>query len=79
MRRVGILLLILALSCIAFGQGTTSRITGVVTDKTGAVIAGANVTATSEGTNQSFKTTSSATGVYVFDSLQIGKYTIAVE
>jgi hypothetical protein len=76
---LGIFLLILALSCVAFGQGTTSRITGVVTDKTGAVIAGANVTATNEGTNASFKATSSATGVYVFDSLQVGKYTITAE
>ena len=79
MRRLGIFLLILALSCVAFGQGTTSRITGTVSDRTGAVIAGANVTATNEGTNTSFRTTSSATGVYVFDSVQVGKYTITAE
>lgn len=79
MRRLGIFLLMVALSSCAWAQGTTSRITGVVTDKTGAVIAGANVTATNEGTNTSFKATSSGTGSYVFDSLQVGRYTVAVE
>jgi len=63
----------------AWGQGTTSRITGTITDKTGAVVAGATVTAKNEGTNTSYTTTSSQTGVYVFDSLQVGTYTVTAE
>lgn len=74
-----ILACILAATLCAWGQGTTSRITGVVTDKSGAVVSGAKVTAINEGTNASYTTTSSATGVYVFDSVQIGTYTVNVE
>ncbi len=42
------LLAILALFSVwAFGQAETGAINGIVTDKTGAVVVGANVTATS--------------------------------
>jgi hypothetical protein len=34
----------------AFAQGTTSRLTGVVQDKNGASVAGANVTITNDAT-----------------------------
>src|SRR5438105_4278981 len=67
-----------SLHVLGWAQGTTSRITGVVVDSSGAVVGSADVTATNEGTNASFKTTSSAAGIYVFDSLQVGKYTIEV-
>lgn len=66
-------------STIAFSQGTTSRITGVVTDQSKAVVAGATVTVTNEGTNTSYRATSGTSGVYVVDSLQIGTYTVTIE
>jgi hypothetical protein len=72
-------ILSLAFAGIAHAQGTTSRVTGVVQDASGAVIAGASVTLTNEGTNVAFTTESSSTGTYVFDSVQIGTYTVAVE
>jgi len=73
------LAIVALLSLASWGQGTTSRITGVVSDKTGAVISGATVTARNEGTNVSYTATSSASGTYVFDSVQIGNYSITVE
>lgn len=79
MKRAAWGLAVLLVSIAMWPQGTTSRITGVITDKTGAVIAGATVTATNEGTNVSYTATSSGSGVYVFDSLQIGTYTVSVE
>jgi hypothetical protein len=72
-------LFLLAFSFSVFGQGTTSRVTGVVTDKNGAVIAGATVTLTNEGTNASLTTQTSGSGVYAFDLIQVGSYKITVE
>jgi hypothetical protein len=65
--------------CVAgLAQGTTSRIAGVVTDSSGAAVAGASVTAIRESTNATYTTTTAKSGEYVFDSLQIGSYTIRV-
>jgi hypothetical protein len=63
----------------AVAQGTTSRVTGVVLDVAGAVVEGATVTLTNEGTNTSLTTQTSSTGIYTFDSVQVGTYTVAVE
>jgi hypothetical protein len=41
---------------LAWGQGTTSRLTGVVTDSSGAVVPVATVVLTNEGTGISFQT-----------------------
>jgi hypothetical protein len=60
-------------------QGTTSRVTGVVSDSTGARIPGATVTLTSEGTGVSFTTVTSEAGTYTFEAVQVGPYTIKVE
>jgi hypothetical protein len=68
-----------ALTDAALGQGTTSRVTGTVTDVSGAAVAGATVTLTNEGTNVSFTTQTSDDGNYTFDLVQPGNYTIAVE
>ena len=51
-------------------------ITGTVTDPTGAVIAGATVTAKNIGTGQTLTTTSNANGAYRFALLPPGNYTI---
>jgi len=68
-----------ALCGAAFGQGTTSRVTGVVLDPSGAVVPGATVTLTNEATNVSFTSNTTDSGVYSFESVQVGTYTVAVE
>jgi hypothetical protein len=73
------LCLILGLAAPAFAQGTTSRVTGTVLDASGAVVPEANVTLTNEATSVSFTTQTTDTGTYVFDSVQVGTYTVAVE
>ncbi len=60
-------------------QGTTSRVTGTVTDSSGSVVPGANVTLTNEGTNTSLTTQTSDNGIYVFDLIQPGTYTVTIE
>ncbi|MCS6874199.1 MAG: Plug and carboxypeptidase regulatory-like domain-containing protein [Pyrinomonadaceae bacterium] len=79
------LLLLLCTALLAFlivevaSQGTTSRVTGVVTDTTGAVVPGATVTLTNEATGTSATTQTNASGVYVFDLVLPGTYTVTIE
>jgi hypothetical protein len=54
------------------------QITGTVTDTTGAVIPGAQVTATNIANNIASTTTTSATGSYTFSVLDPGIYTMTV-
>ena len=73
------LLLTLGLTAFAYGQGTTSRVTGTVQDANGAAVAGATVTLTNEATTVSFTTTTSDNGNYAFDLVQVGTYSVTVE
>ena len=63
----------------AYGQGTTSRLTGTVQDPTGAGIVGASVSLVSEGTNATFQAKTADNGAYFFESVQAGLYTLVVE
>ncbi|HKY30078.1 MAG TPA: carboxypeptidase-like regulatory domain-containing protein, partial [Pyrinomonadaceae bacterium] len=63
----------------AIGQGTASRVTGTVTDEKGAAVPGAMVILTSEATDTSLTTETTSAGAYVFDSVQVGTYTVTVE
>lgn len=60
-------------------QVSSSRVTGLVTDKTGAVVSGAKVTLTNEGTRVTYSASTGASGNYVFDAIQIGTYTVTIE
>src|ERR671913_1295268 len=72
------LLLTLA-AAAAHAQGTASRVTGVVTDPSGAVVPGATVTLRNDATKVSFSTETTSTGQYSFESVQVGVYTVEVE
>src|SRR5450759_3252235 len=63
----------------AFAQGTSSgAIQGTVFDPTQAVIQGAEVVVTSKATGESRTTASNESGVYRFDLLSAGAYTVKV-
>ena len=66
-----------ALACVA--QTSTSIISGTIFDNSGAVIAGAIVTASNEATGTTLKQISNGTGTYAFPSIPVGQYTITVE
>lgn len=67
-------------SCsIALAQTITGTIIGTVTDATGAVIAGATVTATNVETGVATPTTTNANGIYNIRFLQIGRYKVTTE
>src|SRR5262245_7791242 len=64
----------------AYAQGApTGVITGVVKDQTGAVIAGARITAVNPGTSASFQTVASDTGIYTLRALPVGSYKLSAE
>lgn len=68
-----------AFSIFAAGQAGTGAITGVVTDPSGAVVQGANVTATNTATGATRTVVSSDSGNYNLTSLAPGSYTVNVE
>jgi hypothetical protein len=74
-----VVLLAFLASCAALAQFDSGQISGFVRDETGAVVVGASVTATNEGTRESRKITTNSDGYYVFPQLFVGRYSIAVE
>ena len=63
----------------AVAQTSTSRVTGRVVDSKQASIAGASVTVTNEATGVSQTQTTTEAGVYAFEALPVGNYTVTVE
>jgi hypothetical protein len=76
---VGFSLAAFFLTSAALGQTVTGAITGQVTDPSGAVIVGANVTAVNVGTSVKTVTQTNASGAYTIRFLAIGTYTVTVE
>ena len=74
-----LLLVALATVGVAHAQAPTGTITGVVTDATGAVVAGARITITNRATGLSRTLTSSAEGDYSAVALPPGDYQVMAE
>src|SRR3954471_15126788 len=73
-----LVVVLLASAIDASAQRTNGALKGVVTDPQGAVVPGATVTVTNQGTKTENKTVTSSGGTYVFPSLLPGDYTISV-
>ena len=69
---------LLCLGGRTYGQATGSFL-GTVTDKSGSAIAGATVTATSQGTGAARQTVTDETGHYNINLLPVAVYTVRVE
>ncbi|MGH9433691.1 MAG: carboxypeptidase regulatory-like domain-containing protein, partial [Terriglobia bacterium] len=63
----------------AYSQVDTGAIQGTIKDQSGAVIPGATVTLTNEGTGLKLTTTSGGSGDYTFTPIRIGTYTVSAE
>jgi outer membrane receptor protein involved in Fe transport len=63
----------------AFGQVTTSTFYGTVTDPTGGVVVGANVTLTNPDTGSTAAKTTGQNGDFAFDFLRVGTYRLKIE
>ncbi len=73
-----ILLALLLASSIRAQLSTTTQINGTVTDSTGAVVAGATVTALNTATQAKSTADSNQDGSYVINGLIPGTYTVTV-
>jgi len=62
-----------------FGQGDRGTITGTVTDQSGAVVAGAKVSAENAATHNLVETVSIPTGNFTLAQLPVGTWNVAVE
>jgi outer membrane receptor protein involved in Fe transport len=72
------LLLVFGLTMPVWAQFTTARFSGVVSDPSGAVVAGATVTIHDLGTGYTQTTKTGTAGQYLFPSLPVGTYEITV-
>ena len=83
--KIHIYLCSIALVFVSFGTGaaqlnvTSATLSGRIEDSSGAVISGANVTATHVETNQQHTATSDAEGRYRFPYLRIGAYDLKID
>jgi hypothetical protein len=75
--RLGLTLAVAALAASAFAQSAGS-FRGTVTDTTGAVVPGATVTLTNEGTKFTREGVTNATGGFFFASVDPGRYSLKV-
>ena len=77
-RRCVIFATMMLLPVMAFGQSLNSSISGTVTDASGAVVPGAELTLTSVQRQMSNKSTSGSDGLYSFPNLVPGNYELKV-
>ncbi|MGA9073365.1 MAG: carboxypeptidase regulatory-like domain-containing protein [Candidatus Sulfotelmatobacter sp.] len=61
-----------------WAQYTTARLSGIVSDPSGAVVAAATITVQEVGTGYTQSTNSTSAGQYLFPSLPVGTYQITV-
>src|SRR5258708_15721668 len=74
-----LLILLLNLIVPVFGQETTGSIAGLVSDPTGAVVPGAQVTVVNVGTNATYKTATNQAGNFTLRTIPVGNYKLMVE
>jgi Carboxypeptidase regulatory-like domain/TonB-dependent Receptor Plug Domain len=70
---------LVGVACELFSQAGVASISGLITDPSGAVVPGVQVTAVNQATQLSRTTASDNSGYYTFTSLPIGKYNISVK
>lgn len=73
------LLLVTIFTTVALAQVTGGRVSGTVTDSTGAVIPGTTITIRSKTTGQVLTTQTTGAGAYEFPNVPVGEYTITIE
>jgi hypothetical protein len=72
-------LVALMVGSLAWGQTDRVAITGTVSDQSGAVLAGANVTATNADTKAVYTTVTNDSGLYTIPGMPLGVYALEVK
>jgi hypothetical protein len=76
---LGVLAALVGLTMPAWSQEVTASITGTVTDPSGAAVAGATITATSQERGLSYSAVTNDSGLYRISQLPVGTYALKVE
>ena len=76
---VGVVLLLAGSAFAISAQTVVGRISGTVTDSSGAVVANVSVTATNTGTNLTRTATTDGSGFYTMSNLPVGTYVVTAE
>ena len=71
--------LAMLLACVATAQTFRGRVEGIVTEESKAVITGATATLTNVNTTVRVLRKTSESGLYVFDSVDHGTYSVSIE
>ncbi len=79
LKKVAVLLAVLAAAVPALAQDARGRIQGAIIDSSGAVVPGVSVTLTNDATGVAVTRQSGREGRYVFDQIDPGTYTITAE
>ena len=78
-KRLVTAVLALGLATTAFAQGNSGTLRGSISDSSGGILPGANVTLVNDATKASRSAVTDAKGGYYFASVQPGSYTLRVE
>ncbi|HEX6547007.1 MAG TPA: carboxypeptidase-like regulatory domain-containing protein [Bryobacteraceae bacterium] len=70
--------LVAATALLVWSQGLFATLTGVVTDPSGADVAGAKVTLTDAASGSARTTTTDGQGYYTFASVPVGSYKLSI-
>lgn len=73
-----LLVVLFSLTLAVEAQTSRGTVSGVVTDPTGAVVSGANITLTSTTTGLNRDTTTNDEGFYRFDAVDLGTYSVNI-
>ena len=71
------ILLVLSPLCLRAQLASSTSLTGTITDQSGAVVAGASVSAVDTGTQIAYKATTNQDGIYNVLYIPVGTYTIS--
>ncbi len=74
-----VLMCFLMLGMAAFAQHIRGALEGTITDPSGAVVPGAHVTLKSQATGLEVTATSNDRGIFIFQNLETGNYTVTIE
>lgn len=75
---IGVIVCILALTSVLTAQTSRGTVTGVVTDPSGAVVVNAKLTLIHTDTGVARETQTNSAGIYRFDAVNLGSYTLKV-
>lgn len=70
--------LVMLAPAVLVGQQATTSLSGAITDTSGAVVPGASVTIVRAATGETHQTTTNAQGIYQFEQLSPGTWTVKV-